>query len=128
MSFAFAGKATFDLVNRHSGTVVRLKIWRPSAHYLSGPLVWCITWLDGYDRKFIGRVLSGDPPIYTFDPCPGVTINHVGPKAVFSLMTCLKAGDITKSLAVYPTGKCCKCGRRTGAQAKLYCNKCKSRA
>jgi hypothetical protein len=125
LSFAFAGKATFEMISNPTGSRVIFKIWRPAANYINGPSVWCVTWVDGFDKKLLGQVHSGDPPTFYFGPVPGVGINDLGPRAMLGLIAAIKTRDITSQITIHPVGKCCKCGRRTGRQAKLYCNKCK---
>jgi hypothetical protein len=125
LSFAFAGKATFEVVNNQTGSRVVFKFWRPSANYINGPSVWCVTWVDGYNKKLLGQVHSGTPPTFYFDPVPGVQITDLGPRALIGLVTAIRVRDITSHITIYPWAKCCKCGKKTGSQARIYCNKCK---
>lgn len=73
----------------------------------------------------IGSVVQGDPPTFYFDPTSAVPPDELGPRVFGWLMGVVKAGELPQGYKFYPVGKCCKCGRKTGSQARIYCNKCK---
>jgi hypothetical protein len=121
LSFAFSGLATFAIENTQSENILVFKI---SRYMHNKPTVfWGVTQITAQGPIHLGVVSSGDPPIFSADHRVSFTGGSKGVRVFQMLIGLLVKGAMPSTASVYPLGKCCICGRKTGHQVRIHCSK-----